>query len=114
MRRLAPVGRGGNARLVLQSDLCAAREYLFAQVHVPRVAVTHKELMELVAQLCRERLTIARESEQTGELAAFCARVGLEYRGSTLCAAMGADVEKLLRPKRAAFSDQLCDAAYEA
>ena len=42
------------------------------------------------------------EPEHAEEIAAFCAHFGLEYRGSTLCAAVGAVMEKLLRPKRAA------------
>ena len=96
-------------------NLSAARAHLFAQGHVPRVAGTHKkELRKLVVQLGTERLTIAREPEHALEIAAFCTHFGLEYRGSTLCAAVGAVMEKLLRPKRAAFSDKQRDEVYEA
>ena len=44
----------------------------------------------------------------------FTKHFGLEYRGATLCAAVGAVMEKLLRPKRAAFSDKQRDEVYEA
>ena len=72
-------------------DLCADREYLFAQGHMPRVAVTHKrELRKLVVQLGKERLTIACETGARRAISRFCAHFGLEYRGSTLCAAVGA------------------------
>ena len=48
------------------------------------------------------------------EVGAFVAHSGIDYRGATLCAAVGAVLEKLLRPKRAAFSDRQCDEVYEA
>ena len=38
----------------------------------------------------------------------------MEYRVATLCAAVGAVMGKLLRPKRAAFSDRQRDEVYEA
>ena len=38
--------------------------------------------------------------EHAEEIAAFCARFGREYRGSTLCAAVSAVMEKLLNPMR--------------
>ena len=42
-------------------DLAASREYLHAQGHVPRVAVTHRrELRKLVVQLGAVRLALAR------------------------------------------------------
>ena len=64
------------------------------------MAITHKrELRKLVAQLGKERLTLAREPEHADALAAFCQHFGLENRGATLCAAVSAVLEKLLRPK---------------
>ena len=77
--------------------------------------MTHKrELRKLVVQLSAGRLVIAREPAHAGEIAEFCAQFGLEYRGASLCAAMGSVLEKLLRPKRAAISEKLRDEVYEA
>ena len=92
-----------------------ARERLHAQGHVPRVSVTHKrDLRKLVVQLSAGRLVIAREPAHAGEIAEFCAHFGLEYRGASLCAAVGSVMEKLLKPKRAAISEKLRDEVYEA
>ena len=73
-------------------DLEQVREDLYKEHHmVPAVAVTHKgELRKLSIQLGKERLTIAREPEHAEEIAACCEHFGLEYHGSTLCAAVGA------------------------
>ena len=61
-------------------DLAAARDYLHAQGHVPRVAVTHRrELRKLVVQLSAGRLLITREPADAGEIVAFCAHFGFEY-----------------------------------
>merc|ERR1712185_54440 len=96
-------------------DLAASREYLHAQGHVPRVSVTHKrDLRKLLVQLSAGRLVIAREPAHAGELAEFCAHFGLEYRGASLCAAVGSVMEKLLKPKRAAISEKLRGEVYEA
>ena len=82
---------------------------------MPRVAVTHRrDLRKLVVQLSAGRLVIAREPAHTEEIAEFCAHVGLEYRGASLCAAVGSVLEKLLKPKRAAIPEKLRDEVYEA
>ena len=79
------------------------------------MAVTHKrELRKLVVQLGKERCVILKEPEHADALADFTKHFGLEYRGATLCAAVGAVMEKLLRPKRVAFSDRQRDEVYEA
>ena len=95
-------------------NLANTREYLHTRGHVPRVSVTHKrELRKLVVQLGTGRLVIAREPAHAEEIAEFCAHFGLEYRGASLCAAVGSVMEKLLKPKRAAISEKLRDEVYE-
>ena len=80
-------------------NLATTREYLHTQGYVPRVSVTHKrELRKLVVQLGTGRLVIAREPAHAGEIAEFCAHFGLEYRGASLCAAVGSVLEQLLKP----------------
>ena len=79
------------------------------------MSVTHeRDLRKLVVQLSAGCLVIAREPAHAGELARFCAHFGLEYRGASLCAAVGSVMEKLLKPKRAAISEKLRDEVYEA
>ena len=68
---------------------------------------------KLVMQMGKERCVILKEPEHADALADFAKHFGLEYRGATLCAAVGAVMEKLLRPKRAAFSDRQRDEVYE-
>ena len=65
----------------------------------------------MVVQLSAGRLVIAREPAHAEEIAEFCARFALEYRGASLCAAVGSAIEKLLKPKRAAISEKLRDDA---
>ena len=80
-----------------------------------RVAVTHRrELRKSVVQLGKERCVILKEPEHADALADFTKHFGLEYRGATLCAAVGAVVEKLLRPRRVPFLDRQRDEVYEA
>ena len=86
----------------MQNDLVATREYLHEKLCViPKVAVTHKgELRKLTLTVGKERMVIQREPEHAEEIAALCAKFGLEYRGTSLCCAVGSVMEKLLRPKR--------------
>ena len=65
-------------------------------------------------QLTAGRLVIAREPAHAEAIAEFCAHFGLEYRGASLCAAVGSVMEKLLKPKRAAISEKLRDEMHEA
>ena len=96
-------------------NLATTREYLHTQGHVPRVSVTHKrELRKIVVQLSTGRLVIAREPAHAEAIAEFCAHFGLEYRGASLCAAVGSVLEKLLKTKRAAISEKQLDEVYEA
>ena len=89
-------------------DLAATREYLYV---IPKVAVTQKgELRKLTIDVGKERMVIQREPEHAEEIAALCAKFGLEYRGASLCSAVGSVMEKLFRPKRQAFSDAMRDA----
>ena len=60
-----------------------------------------------MVQLSAGRLVIAREPVHAGEIAEFCARFGLEYRGASLCASVASVLEKLLKPKRAAISEKM-------
>ena len=63
------------------------------------MSVTHeRDLRKLVVQLGTGRLVIAREPAHAGEIAEFCAHFGIEYRGASLCAAVGSVLEKLLKP----------------
>ena len=85
-------------------DLAGAREYLHTQGLIPKVAVTHKrELRKEVVELDRGRMVLAREPAHAYDVASFCAHFGLEYRGASLCAAVGSVMEKLLKPKRLAI-----------
>ena len=97
------------------NDLAATREYLYDKLCViPKVAVTHKtELRKLSIVVGKERMVIQREPEHAEDIARFCEKFGLEYRGASLCSAVGNVMEKLLRPKRQAFSDARRDAVYE-
>ena len=75
---------------------------------MPRVSVTHKrDLRKLVVQINSQRMVLAREPEHAEEIARFCAHFGLEYRGASVCAAVGSVLEKLLKPKRTALSEKL-------
>ena len=67
-----------------------------------------------MVQLGKERLTLARAPEHADALVSFYKHFGLEYRGATLCAVVAAVLEKLLRPKRATFTDKQRDEVYEA
>ena len=59
-----------------------------------RVAVTHKrELRKLVVQLGKERCVILKAPEHADAQADSAKHFGLEYRGATLCAAVGAVLE---------------------
>ena len=54
-------------------------------------------------------MAIAREPAHAEDITRFCAHFGLEYRGASLCAAVGSVLETLPRPKRATISEKLCD-----
>ena len=100
---------------LFSDNLPTVRVYLHEQGHVARVAVTHKrELRKSVVQLGKERCVILKEPEHADALADFAKHFGLEYRGATLCAAVAAVMGKLLRPKRAAFSEKLRDEVFQA
>ena len=78
----------------------------------PRSAVEGVFFMpaqELTAQLGKERCVIARWPDHAEGVCTFCEHFGLEYLGATLCASVGAMLEKLLRQKRLAFSDAVRD-----
>ena len=91
-------------------DLALTRESLHAQGHIARVSVTHKrDLKKMVVQLSAGRMVILREPAHCEAIAEFCAHFGLEYRGASLCAAVGSVMEKLLKPKRAPISEKLRD-----
>ena len=57
---------------------------------------------------------ILKEPEHADALAEFARHFGMAYRSATLCAAAAAVIEKLLRPKRAAFSGELRGEVFQA
>ena len=59
-------------------------------------------------------MVIVREPAYAEEVAAFCAHFNIEYRGASLCSAVGSIMEKLLRPKRQSISERQRDDMYEA
>ena len=106
----------GDSVSVFTEDLEAAREELHRQGYIPQVKRSHKaDLARLTLNLGKaEKMVLRGTPEHAEEVASFLNHFGLEYRGATLCTAIAAVLEKLLRPKRATFTDTQRDAVYVA